>query len=301
MRRSGDIGRATLDAARRALAALADRADAMTKKQAVRALGKEIGAARDNGCGFDEIAAELTKSGIAIGTSTLKGYWSQEPGPGSDFVETPAERRPRQSQSTRTRPARSRVADEASVLARQAAEGPSPSASRTAGVGGREDRLAVDPAADVSTGEVREPAAVAEEPADGGAQDTFQLASVGEPTVIEPRADASPGEVRQPAAIAEEPADGGLPDTFQPASVGERTEVEPPSDPPPGKVRKAAVVAERPAKGRAAAAPPPAGGGAAAGRSPVDEPADAPPVNGDGQPVVDLRGTHVVKINRGEI
>ena len=87
MRRSGDLGRATLDAARRALAALADRADAMTKKQAVRALWKEIGGAHDNGCGFDEIAAELTKSGIAIGTSTLKGYWSQ-PGPGSDPVET---------------------------------------------------------------------------------------------------------------------------------------------------------------------------------------------------------------------
>jgi hypothetical protein len=373
MRRSGDIGRATLDAARRVLAALADRADAMTKKQAVRALGKEIGAARDNGCGFDEIAAELTKSGIAIGTSTLKGYWSQEPGPGSDFVETPAERRPRQSQSTRTRPARSRVADEASVLARQAAEGPSPSAPGTAGVGRRDERLAVDPSADVSSGEVREPAAVAEEPADGGAQDTFQLASVGEPTEVEPRADTSPGEfprpravaegpakgriaarqppagvgaspiageasmlarateglspstsqtagvggrddrlargrsadvstgeVRQPAAVAEEPADGGLPDTFPPASVGERTEVEPPSDAPPGKLPKRAV-AEKPAKGRTAAAPPPAGVGESAGRSPVDQPADAPPASGDGQPVVDLRGAHVVKINRGEI
>jgi hypothetical protein len=220
MRRSGDIGRATLDAARRALAALADRAEAMTKKQAVRALGKEIGAARDNGCGFDEIAAELTKSGIAIGTSTLKGYWSQEPGPGSDSVETPAERRPRQSQSTRTRPARPRIADEGSALARQAAEGPSPSASRTAGVGGRDDRLAVDPSADVSTGEVREPAAVAGEPADGGAQDTFQLASVGGPAVIEPRADASPGEFRRPVAVAEGPAKGGIAARQPPASVG---------------------------------------------------------------------------------
>ena len=193
------------------------------------------------------------------------------------------------------------MADEASALARQAPEGPSPSAPRTAGVGGRDDRLAVDPSADVSTGEVREPAPVAEEPADGGAHDTFQLASVGKPTEIEARADASPGEVRGPAAVAEEPADGGLPDTFQPASVRERTEVKRPSDAPPGKVRKAAAVAERPAKGRAAAAPPPAGVGESAGGSPVDQPADAPPASGDGQPVVDLRGAHVVKINRGEI
>ena len=375
MRRSGDIGRATLDAARRALAALADRAEAMTKKEAVRALWKEIGTARDNGCGFDEIATELTKSGIAIGTSTLKGYWSQEPGPGLDPVETPAERRPRQSQSTRARPARSRIVDEASALVRQAAEGPSPSASGTAGVGGRDDRLAANPSADVSTGEVREPAPVAEEPADGGAQDTFQLASVGEPTVVEPRADTSPGElrtpgavaegpakgriaarqppagvgespiageasmlarategpspgtsqtagvggrddrlahdrsadvstgeVRRPAAVAEEPADGGLPDTFQPASVGERTEVEPSAEALPGKVRKPAGVAERPAKGRAAAAPPPASVGGSASRSPVDQqPAEVPAASGDGQPVVDLRGAHVVKINRGEI
>ena len=186
------------------------------------------------------------------------------------------------------------------MLARQAAEGPSPSASRTAGAGGRDDRLAIDPSADVSTGEVREPVPVAEEPADGGAQDTFPLASVGEPPVIEPRADASPGEVRRPAAVAEEPADGGLPETFQPASVGERTEVEPPSDAPPGKLPKRAV-AERPAKGRTAAAPPPAGIGGPASRSPVDQPADAPPASGDGQPVVDQRGAHVVKINRGEI
>jgi hypothetical protein len=377
MRRSGDIGRATLDAARRALAALADRADAMTKKQAVRALWKEIGVAHDNGCGFDEIAAELTKSGIAIGTSTLKGYWSQ-PGPGSDPVETRAERRPRQSQSTRARSASSRIAEEASALAQQAAEGPSPSASRTAGVDGRDDRLAVDPLADVSTGEVREPAPVAEEPADGGAQDTFQLASVGEPTEIEPRADASPGElrrpgavaegpakgragaapppasvggsasrspvdqqpaeappgerrwsaggrparsarrqdqpgrdfspsadgstgeVREPAVVAEAPAGGHVLATIQAASVGERM-VEPPWDASPGKLREPAAVAERLATGRAAAGPPPAGIGESASRSPVDQPADAPPASGDGQPVVDQRGAHVVKINRGEI
>jgi hypothetical protein len=160
--------------------------------------------------------------------------------------------------------------------------------------------LAIDPSADVSTGEVREPVPVAEEPADGGAQDTFQLASVGEPKEIEARADTSPGGVRRPAAVAEEPADGGLPETFQPASVGERTEVEPPSDAPPGKLPKRAV-AERPAKGRTAAAPPPAGIGGSASRSPVDQPADAPPASGDGQPVVDQRGAHVVKINRGEI
>ena len=87
--------------------------------------------------------------------------------------------------------------------------------------------------------------------------------------------------------------------TIQAASVGERM-VEPPWDASPGKLRDPAAVAERLATGRAAAGPPPAGIGESASRPPVDEAGDAPLANGDGQPVVDLRGTHVAGSTGGE-
>jgi hypothetical protein len=117
---------------------------------------------------------------------------------------------------------------------------------------------------------------------------------------LSPSADGSTGEVREPAVVAQAPAGGDVLATIQAASVGERM-VEPPWDASPGKLREPAAVAERLATGRAAAGPPPAGIGESASRSPVDQPADAPPASGDGQPVVDQRGAHVVKINRGEI
>lgn len=288
MRRSGAIDRATLDAARRALALLADRADGMTKKQAIQALSKEIRAARDNRCGFDEIADELTKNGIAIGSSTLKGYWSEESAAGSDSAEMPAERRPRQRRSARARRARSPIADEAGVLGRQAAVGLSPIASQTEGVGGRDDRLAVEPSADVSTGEVQEPAGVADEPVDGGAPDTFQPASGVERTEVEPQADAALGTSRGPGSLAERPATGRTPARPPPAGVGESPSADEASTlarqvaegPSPsvsqaagvstGEVRALAVAVEEPADGGAPAAFRPAGVGDRTGVEPSE-------------------------------
>jgi hypothetical protein len=75
---------------------------------------------------------------------------------------------------------------------------------------------------------------------------------------------------------------------------------EPPWEASPGKLGEPAAVAERLATGRAAAGPPPAAIGESVSRSPLDEAGDAPSVNGDGQPLVDLRGTHVARSTGGE-
>jgi hypothetical protein len=116
---------------------------------------------------------------------------------------------------------------------------------------------------------------------------------------LSPSADGSTGEVREPAVVAQSPAGGDVLATIQAASVGERM-VEPPWDASPGKLREPAAVAERLATGRAAAGPPPAGIGESASRPPVDDAGDAPSANGGGQPVVDLRGTHVAGSTGGE-
>jgi hypothetical protein len=153
--------------------------------------------------------------------------------------------------------------------------------------------------ADVSTGEVPEPAAVPEESAGGDVLATIQAASVGE-RMVEPPWYASPGKLREPAAVAERLATGragGWPaasrhrrvgqgraagggagrQVREPAVVAERLATgRAAAGPPP------AVVAERLATGRTAAGPPPADVGESASRSPVDEPADARPADSDG-------------------